>query len=165
MKALQLPHVFRREYLGADVGGLSAVDLKAAATRVTGTNIVDLHGHDQLMVFATLVIVGATTAGDCDIELIPFAEDGTTQLGNPVVIGILSHRAAATVKCSIGLSVHGAAAIFGGNITGSSPAASGCLKAVGKVKVAFNRRVVYDSATSAALTLDAVIGSGPGKGS
>src|SRR5688572_5060968 len=105
MRATQLPHVFRREYVGTDVGALAAVNVKTTG-RVTGTNFVDLHGHDEIMVTATLAIAAgaAPTVGDVDIELIPFSDDGSTQIGPPVVVGILSHRAQATVQCVIGLA-------------------------------------------------------------
>jgi len=157
MKAVEMPGVKIRDYTGADVGGLSAVNLMSIA-RVTGTNLIDLHGALEILIVGTVVLTtGANpAAGDSDIELIPFAEDGTTQLGDPIPCGTMSHRVTAvTVKATIGLSSGGVPG-YSGSCTGAIAAAGAAARALGKVKIAVNTRVAYNNATSVVFTLNSV---------
>jgi hypothetical protein len=126
--------------------GLSAVDLKTLGT--TAGNIIDLSRYSSLGFSVIYTIAGTTpTVGSVKLQAILYAEDGTTQISEPIdVVTIVSTQAAGTYRVYVGWGETLAAAMqafsSGGTFTiGANLAA---LRAPRKVKLQLVVGTAYD---------------------
>lgn len=130
--------------------GLIEVDLKTQATTV-GT-LLDLRGYRSIGFSIIYTLAGAAaTLGTAVLQAIQYADDGVTQLSEPVsIVTITSTQAAGTYRVWVAWSEHLAPALqaygSGGTFTLGNPER---LRALGKVKLQLNVSTAYDNGSDA----------------